>query len=203
MWRIGTVLATIFCLLGPAQAGPLFDAAKQGDIATVEALLESGTPVDERGPNQATPLIAAALAGNTEAAATLIEAGADVMARNHSGFTPLHAAAYGGHVETVRLLLARGADVNGRINRAEKSPIFMAADEGHIEVIKLLLYHDADIVTLDNDGFTVLIRTMFRKHYDIVGLLKQHGATCPPQDAFGPDFHRLCLEAGKEGEVKK
>ncbi|AXI43142.1 ankyrin repeat domain-containing protein [Sulfitobacter sp. SK011] len=197
MRRIGTIFAAIFCLLGPAQAGPLFDAAKQGDTATVEALLEDGISVDERGPNQATPLIAAALTGNTEAAAALIEAGADVMARNHSGFTPLHAAAYGGHVDIARLLLARGADVNGRINRAEKSPIFLAADEGHIEVIELLLDHDADIVTLDNEGFTVLIRTMFRKHYDIVAFLKQHGATCPPQDAFGPEFHRLCLEAGK------
>ena len=193
---ISTIFATVLFLLGPAQAGPLFDAAKQGDTASVEALLESGASVDERGPNKATPLIAAALAGNTKTAAALINAGADVMARNHSGFTPLHAAAFGGSVETARLLLANGADVNGRINRAEKSPIFMAADEGHIEVIELLLDHEADIVTLDNDGFSVLIRTMFRKHYDIVGLLKQHGATCPPPDAFGPEFHRLCSEAG-------
>ncbi|MCA0928810.1 ankyrin repeat domain-containing protein [Ruegeria profundi] len=193
---INAICATVFLILGPAQAGPLFDAAKKGDTATVETLLESGTSVDERGPNKATPLIAAALAGNTETAAALIEAGADVMARNHSGFTPLHAAAFGGHVETARLLLASGADVDGRINRAEKSPIFMAADEGHFGVIELLLEHDADIVTLDNDGFSVLIRTMFRKHYDIVGLLKQNGATCPPPNAFGPEFHRLCLEAG-------
>jgi uncharacterized protein len=194
---IGTIFATVFLILGSAQAGTLFDAAKQGDTVTVKAMLDSGSSVDERGPNKATPLIAAALAGNTETAAALIEAGADVMARNRSGFTALHAAAFSGNVETARLLLATGADVNGRINRAEKSPIFMAADEGHIEVIKLLLDHDADIVTLDNDGFSVLIRTMFRKHYDIVGLLKENGATCPPPDAFGPEFHRLCLEAGK------
>lgn len=193
---ISAIFTTAFFMLGPAQAGPLFDAAKQGDTATVKALLESGTSVDERGPNKATPLIAAALAGNTETAAALIEAGADVMARNHSGFTPLHAAAFGGKIETAQLLLAKGADVNGRINRAEKSPIFMAADEGHIEMIELLLDNGADIVTLDNDGFSVLIRTMFRKHYDIVGLLKQNGATCPPPNAFGPEFHRLCLEAG-------
>ncbi len=77
MRRIGTVFGAEFCLLESAQAGPLSDAAKQADTATVEALLESGTPVDERGPNQATPLIAATLAGSTEAAAGLIEAGAD------------------------------------------------------------------------------------------------------------------------------
>ncbi|SDE68794.1 ankyrin repeat domain-containing protein [Ruegeria marina] len=193
---IGAILGMLFLIFGPAQAGPLFDAAKQGDALTVKALLESGASVDERGPNKATPLIAASLEGHTDTVAALIKAGADVMARNRSGFTALHAAAFSGHVETARLLLASGADVNGRINRAEKSPIFMAADEGHIEMIKLLLDHNADIVTLDNDGFSVLIRTMFRKHYDIVGLLKQNGATCPPQDAFGPEFRRLCMEAG-------
>lgn len=193
---IVAIFAVAFFFHGPAQAGALFDAAKQGDTASVNSILESGALVDERGPNKATPLIAAALAGHTETVAALIEAGADVMARNRSGFTPLHAAAFGGNVETARLLLANGADVNGRINRAEKSPIFMAADEGHIEMIELLLDHDADIVTPDNDGFSVLIRTMFRKHYDIVGLLKQNGATCPPPDAFGPEFHRLCLDAG-------
>lgn len=197
MKRICTKLAAIFFLVGPTHAGALFDAAKQGDTPTVEALLENGTSADERGPNEATPLIVASLAGNTEAAEALIEAGADVMARNRSGFTALHAAAYGGHVGTARLLLANGADVNGRINRADKSPIFLAADEGHIEVIEVLLDHDADIVTLDNDGFTVLIRTMFRKHYDIVALLKEHGATCPPPEAFGTDFYRLCMEAGQ------
>ena len=197
MRRIVTICAAVICLFGPVHAGPLFDAAKLGDTATVKALLESGTSVDERGPNKATPLIAASLAGKIVTAAALIEAGADVMARNHSGYTPLHAAAYAGHLVTARLLLARGADVNGRINRAEKSPIYLAADEGHFEMIELLLAHDADIVTLDNEGFTVLTRTMFRKHYDIVALLKQHGAICPPQDAFGPDFHRLCLEAGQ------
>ena len=90
---ISAIFTTVFIILGSAQAGQLFDAAKQGDTATVKALLESGTSVDERGPNKATPLIAASLAGNTETAAALIEAGADVMARNHSGFTPLHAAA--------------------------------------------------------------------------------------------------------------
>lgn len=196
MHRLFTALMGLLLMVGIAQAGTLYEAAKVGDTATVNKLLVGGASTDERGPNDETPLIAAALGGNSDTADVLIAAGADVAARNRSGFTPLHAAAYGGHLDVVRLLLAKGADLESRINRAGQTPIYMAADEDHIEVVAHLLSEGADVSVVDKSGFTVLIRAMFRKHYDIVGLLKQHGATCPGPDMFGDGFQKLCIEAG-------
>ncbi|MFC3615359.1 ankyrin repeat domain-containing protein [Lutimaribacter marinistellae] len=197
MWRIVAKFLGLLFLFKAAHAGPLFDAAEMGETTTVRALLESGASVDERGPNAATPLIVAALAGKSETAAVLVDAGADVMARNRSGFTPLHAAAYGGQIDVARLLMANGADINANTNRAGKTPIYMAADEGHIDVVKLLLAEGADVSNVDKSGFTVLIRAMFRKRYDVVSVLKNHGARCPPPEAFGDEFHRACEQAGE------
>lgn len=197
MPRAGAIFFGLICLVSSAHAGPLFDAAGQGQTATVEILLKDGAPVDERGANAATPLIAAALAGAPDTAAVLIAAGADVMARNRSGFTPLHAAAYGGRTEVARLLLANGAEIDANANRAGKTPIYMAADENHIAVVELLLEQGADVANIDKSGFTVLVRSMFRYRYDIVGVLKQHGATCPAPEAFGEDFYRRCAAAGQ------
>lgn len=197
MHRFGAIFAALVWLVVSAHAGPLFDAAERGATSTVSDLVNIGTSVDERGPNAATPLIAAALAGKAETAEALIQYGANVMAQNRSGFTPLHAAAFGGHLEIARLLAENGADIDAKMNRAGKTPIYMAADEGHLEVVEWLLTEGADVTNIDKSGFTVLIRAMFRKRYDVVGLLKVRGATCPAPDAFGEEFHRLCLAAGQ------
>ena len=197
MQRSFATLAGLLWMVTAANAGTLFEAAKEGNTATVNKMLLEGAAVDERGPNDATPLIAAALAGNPDTVKTLITAGADVMARNRSGFTPLHAAAYGGHLEIVRLLLNNGSDLEARTNRAGQTPIYMAADEAHIDVVEHLLEQGADVVTVDKSGFSVLVRALFRKHEDVAGLLKQYGATCPGPDLLGEDFQTHCIAVGQ------
>ena len=113
MHRIAFVLSA-FSLAAPALAGPLHDAAREGDLQKIEQLVAEGAVVDERGGGGTTPLLEAVLAGQIGAVNLLIVDGADIQAGNEGGFTPLHAAAFGGHNEIVELLLEKGVDVNVR-----------------------------------------------------------------------------------------
>ncbi len=198
---VAMVVAIVAAGMADARAGPLFDAAAQGDLLIVEDLLSTSGGVDERGANQETPLMAAALNDQPEIAAALLEAGADVMARNKGGLTPLHAAAYGGSVEVAALVLDNGAVLGDRENVSGATPLMLAAEQGHVAVAELLIERGADIGQPDRDGFTPLSQAWAKQRTDIVRLLKGHGATCQPAEVLGSEeYYRRCVEAGTQRE---
>jgi ankyrin repeat protein len=107
-------------------ATPLLRAAKAGDNAAIQLLLEHDALVDLPNESGVTPLMAAAGMGHgdnptrgrykteaqgVESIRLLIAAGADVNARNVQGQTALHAAAQKGWTEIVRALAEAGADL--------------------------------------------------------------------------------------------
>ena len=106
---------------------PLIRAAKGGDVAAVELLLEHGALPDLPQDEGVTALMAVSglkyLAINTrgryvteaEALATaerLLDAGADINLSDDLGQTALHGAAYRGWNELVTFLVGRGADLS-------------------------------------------------------------------------------------------
>jgi ankyrin repeat protein len=196
------LLASIGVALGAsgvAHAGPLFDAARQGDVAAVEKLLGEGVAVDERGQNAETPLFAAVLAGDATIADLLIAHGADVMARNEGGLTPLHAAAYSGTAEVAQLLLNSRAALDDKDNVSGATPLILAAEENNTAVAELLIARGADLSIPDRDGLTALTQAWAKKRIEMVRLLKQHGATCQPAEILGSEeYHRRCVEAGTQ-----
>src|ERR1035438_7582111 len=117
-----------------AASGPqppsIHDAAANGDLGTVKALLK-GNPglVDKSGM---TPLHWAAARGHKDVAELLLANGADVNAKNtgttglNTGLTPLHYAAGSGHKDVAELLLANKADVNAKSDRV--TPLHLVAD---------------------------------------------------------------------------
>jgi len=90
----------------------LIDAAKNGDLAGVQAELDKGVDVNAKAFNGWTPLHHAAQTGYKEIIELLIAKGADVNARDMYGSTPLHNAVY---KEVVELLIAKGADVGAKV----------------------------------------------------------------------------------------
>ena len=94
-----------------AFAGPLHDAARDGDVKRVTLLLDQGTDITEPDTAGEPALLVASLAGRPDVVALLLDRGCDIEIRNKGGLTALHAAAYGGNLDTVKLLLAKGADV--------------------------------------------------------------------------------------------
>lgn len=198
---VALVVAILVAGASRAGAGPLHDAAAQGDLEAVEVLLQTGESADAPGPNVETPLMAAALNDRPGIAAILLAAGADVMARNKGGLTPLHAAAYGGSVEVAALLLDNGAVLEDRENVSGATPLMLAAEQGQLAVAELLIERGADIGQPDRDGFTPLSQAWAKQRTEMVRLLKAHGATCQSVEMLGSeDFHRRCMAAGTEQE---
>ena len=72
-------------------------AALTGDLATIDAMLAQGTPVDMRDESGDTALTYAAGEGYIIIVKRLLSAGADVNAHNQAGSTPLMTAAANGH----------------------------------------------------------------------------------------------------------
>lgn len=195
---IGIIAALVFmsCASTFAGAGPLHDAARDGDPEKVQALISEGAVIDAQSERGETSLILAILAGNDAIAELLLEKGAAIDGRNAGGFTPLHAAAYAGDAAIAELLLERGADVNDAQNKAGVTPLFPAIEEDHEVVAELLITQGADLGLKERQGYTALTRALFKGHQDMVVLLRAHGAECQ-SDVLSETQHQVCLAAGK------
>lgn len=128
-----------------ANTSPLHEAAGNGELEAVNALLASGVQVDLRTRHFETPLMRAAYRGRLEIVSTLIRAGADVDAQrrpnsvhNFGKATPLSLAARVGHFRVCRTLLEAGAKVDP-LDSSYFTPLAYACDAGNLELCKLLL----------------------------------------------------------------
>ena len=187
-----TVIVASLVGLAAADAGPLHDAAKSGDIDQATELLDQGADAAQADAAGEPPVVIAALAGHAKVVALLLDRGADIHSRNKGGLTPLHAAAYGGHVEVVQLLIERGAAINEAKNFYKMSPLHAAAEEGHKEVVGLLLTQGADIHAEERNGYTPLTQAGWREFWETADLLIRAGATCQPADLVGEWLHGEC-----------
>ena len=148
-----------------AKREALHQAASDGNVAKVRALLAAGRAVDQRNDYGMTAL---ALTRSFEVARTLIEAGASIDPRPAGYITPLQQAVVANDREWCCYLLERGADINAldRFNRSALSycrptmlrfllergadvrlgaPVCNAARYGDIEMIATLLDAGAEI----------------------------------------------------------
>ncbi len=76
-------------------------AARHGDVAMVQFLLDRGAPLEGKDPMGNTALIVAAELGKVAIVNVLLEAGADPNSRNGANLTALQSAVRGGQSETV------------------------------------------------------------------------------------------------------
>ncbi|MGO7588607.1 ankyrin repeat domain-containing protein [Rhizobium leguminosarum] len=176
----------------PSWAGPLHEAAKDGDIARVTQLLGQSSDLAEPDEAGEPALIIASLAGHADVVALLLDRGADIEVRNKGGLTALHAAAYGGNLEVVKLLVADGADVNDRKNFYQMSPLHGAAEEGRTDVVAFLLTKNADVEATERNGYTPLTQAGWRAHWDTAKLLMEAGAVCQKAELVGEPLYKEC-----------
>lgn len=161
-----------------AQAGPIHDAVRQGDVAAIEAAIASGADLEAEDEAMLTPLVIAALEGREDVVALLIAGGADPAGRDGNGLTALHAGAHVGALEVVRTLLASGLDPNDRANRFGITPLHAAAERGFVEIAALLIENGADLELPAGTGHTALFMAMLNTHAEMASLLKAKGADC-------------------------
>jgi hypothetical protein len=123
--------------LGQTPDATLGKAAREGDLARLKSLLDSGADPNRRDGNGSSPLLEAVAAGQAAAVRALVAAGANPNLASSGGRTPLIEAAVGGRVEIARMLIAAGADLN-IAERGAGTPLEAAEREGHTEMAALL-----------------------------------------------------------------
>lgn len=133
----------VFLVTSLASAGPIGDAAKNGDTAEIERLLAEGADANEDTP-MASPLHWAAMNGHTDAVKILAANGADLEAQSSMLGAPLHAASRFDRDEAIRALLAAGADPDVR-DRDNFTPLMRAIVENRPEAAKALIDGGADV----------------------------------------------------------
>jgi ankyrin repeat protein len=210
----------------PGGMTALLYAARAGDVASVEMLVDAGADIERAEANNIGPLLMAILNGRLDVATYLIDKRADVNRADWYGRTPLWAAVDVRNLDLapnatdnttdrpaalklIGLLLERGARPNHRVNRYP--PVRAHLNEG------------GSLAWVDFTGQTAFLRAALSGDVDSMKLLMKHGAdpniatyrgTTPLMAAAGVNwvyYHtydegedrllealKLCLEQGQD-----
>ena len=146
-----------------SDAEDLINAAGNGDISTVQALLAKGAGVNAKDNNGMTALMHASELGRLEVVQALLAKGADVDAKDDYGRTVLIVAVGStyAHLDVVQALLAKGAAVNEK-DKDGRTALSLAKTNRHSEIAQLLIKAGAKDV--NNSGEVVT-------HGIVVGLV--------------------------------
>jgi cytochrome c len=178
--RSGFVLVTCFSLISlAADAAPIHEAAKKGDLAGIEAALSEGADINDVG-GPATPLYHAVRRGHLDAAKLLIERGADVnLGDKGLGVSPLMAAVAKDKIDLIELLIANGADPS--IRSQGEAALHVAAKRGCLACVEALVEAGADVNarTTDEHDRTPLHLARLLGHADVSEYLLAHGVVAP------------------------
>lgn len=121
----------------PGGATPLMAAAHQGDVRSVQGLLQYGARLEAQDDDGYTALMYAANAGRDDVVRVLLERGADINAKDRQLSTPLMFAAQGGHAKIIRRLIESGADPNVRGTHG-LTALGFAQQNGHDETARII-----------------------------------------------------------------
>ncbi|HTK29351.1 MAG TPA: ankyrin repeat domain-containing protein [Vicinamibacterales bacterium] len=176
-----TGAAAVLCLTAFLHAATdpasVVEAARDGDLPAMRALLKTGADVNTAQGDGMTALHWAAIKGNVELARMLMYAGASVRATTRLGaYTPLLMASRNGDAPMVAALVDGGADVNATTTSGT-TPLMFAAASGSLEAVQSLLDHHADVNAREKArGETALAFAAAAGRAPVVRLLVAHGA---------------------------
>jgi ankyrin repeat protein len=170
---IGTLAVGVLLSGAGLLDSPVADAAMNGDVEAVRALLQEGADVNAPQGDGMTALHWAAEAGSVEMVGMLLYAGANVEGVTRlGGYTPLHLASKAGKDRVVARLLEAGADPSAYTTTGEVTPLHFAAASGSASTVEALLDHGADVnVTESVRGQTPLMLAAGRNRVAVVQLL--------------------------------
>ena len=132
-----------------ARADHLVQAIHEGDIESLQSMLNVGTEIDQPGGSwvdrgstrlyfvRGSALHYAVQLGHEDMVRLLIEHGATIDVRDRNDLTPLHNAAWAGNIGMVTLLIEAGADAQATTPDGD-TPLSRALDNNRTEVAEYL-----------------------------------------------------------------
>lgn len=130
----------------------LLRAIEQGQVASVEALLQGGADPDRPGPRGDTAVHAAAFSGKPEVLRAVLAGGGDANVRNPAtGATPLVSALLSPNASQYAVLLEAGADPDLADNNGD-TPLHVAARTNHGRALLDLLARGASPLAKNSGG---------------------------------------------------
>jgi ankyrin repeat protein len=130
----------------------LVQAARKGELQSVNALLQSGANPNLRNADGISALGVAAGQGHVAVVQALLAAKADPNFKDVNGDTALLLAAQQGRLGTVELLLAAGADPNPKSRMEGRSAVLLATMNRSFDVALRLLQAGADGNATTSEG---------------------------------------------------
>jgi ankyrin repeat protein len=157
---------------------PLLLAAKNGNAAMIQPMLDAKADVNYANSNGTTPLMMAATSGNADAVKLLLDRGANVNAKDlTNGQTALMFAAALGRADVIQLLVSRGVELNAA---SKVSPIITMADRYKKETdgkgTRSITGEGGRSDVQAMGGMTALIFAAREGHMDVVRKLIEAGA---------------------------
>lgn len=172
---LGMLVMTLLAVAGADTRLP--EAAMNGDMSTVQALLNENVDVNSAQGDGNTALHWAAYHRNVEMAELLIKAGAKTDAKTRLGeMSPLFMAARNGDAAILQLLIQAGASA-GEVSSNGTTPLMMAASSGDVDAVKVLLENGANVnATEATNGQTAVMFASALNRADVIRLLAERGA---------------------------
>ena len=94
---------------------PIHVAAKEGNLESIQVLIEAGSSIDRKNEDEQAPIHLAAIHGRVDIVQELLKKDRNaIMNQDENSNTPLHLACINKKFKTAEVLLRSGADVHGR-----------------------------------------------------------------------------------------
>jgi len=173
---VSALLASLPALASSTSTTALADAAMNGDVPAMKALLKGGADPDARGQFGTPALLWRVYADDLAGAKLLLDAGASANGTTERDITALSLAIGNGNAAMVDLLVKAGANPN-QLEPTGETLLMMAAQVGVPAVVESLLKHGAPVDTREASfGQTALMYAARAGHAKIVAILLAAGA---------------------------
>jgi len=178
----------------------LMVAAKKGDQALAEHLINAGSSVNEITDTQGTPFMFSVLGGQFDMARWLLEQGADINTVGSNGWTALTIAAAKGNVPILQWLISQGADTQVR-DVYRFTPLMRAVDNGFLEAAAVLLsLVETDVNARDEHDNTPLHHAVSAADEPMVSLLLEHHADPTIKNRSGITADELAVQLPSDSQ---
>ncbi len=157
---------------------PLYEAIKNHQTDTAQALIEAGAHLHLYDNNRWTHLHVAVAEDQVELVKVLLRSlkVEQLNAKTQSGYTPLYLACEKGNLKTIQLLLHKTADINIANGPNGETALHLATKKNKLDVLALVLEKKPKVDLKDQSGFTPLFLAYLHGHIAAASKLIAAGA---------------------------